>query len=118
MGNVISSVHVRFEELRSLPAGAINKNTFTPIGLPFEYPVRILKITNLTDEDLYFSFNGETAQDVIASRGFCLYDYGSNRAKQPGFFEQAARTNIFVKAISAAPTVNSVHVTVIYASRN
>lgn len=118
MGNILSSVRVRFEEIKSLPAGAINDLSYVALGSAFENPVRILKITNLTDADLYISYDKKTAHDVIASRSFYLYDFCTNKASKAGYLEQAAGSQLYVKAIKSLPTINSVHVTVIYASRN
>ena len=117
MGNLLSSNRIRFENLRILYAGSVSVFVPTAVGLPFANPVRMLKITNLTDANLLISFNGVDFHDVVTERGFCLYDYGSNKADQPGFLEQALGDRLYVQAITAAPTTGAVYVTVIYASQ-
>jgi hypothetical protein len=116
MGNVSSSVRARYENLRSLAFGGIS-GTYAGVGTSFVYPVRILKVTNLTDKDLLISFNGVDDMDVCPANAFYLYDYGSNKADQGGFFEQAAGNRLYAKQASGAPTSGSVYVTVVYASQ-
>lgn len=118
MGHLTSSNRIRYEVLRSALSATISTMFSTPVGLPFTQPVRILKITNLTDSDLYISFNNVDYHDVISANGFCLYDYGSNKADQVGFLEQALGDRIWVRAITAIPTYGGVYVTVVYASDN
>jgi hypothetical protein len=116
MGNSLSSARVRYEPIRNLGFAAINAATFTAIGLPFANPVRILKITNLTDAPILISFNGIDSHDVVGANGFCLYDYSTNKADAAGFLEQAQGERVYAQAITALPTINGVYVTVIYAA--
>lgn len=114
--NVVSSAIVRFEGLRSLAFGGIS-GTYAGVGAKFANPVRVLKITNLSDANLLISFNGVDDMDVVGANGFCLYDWGSNKANQAGYFDQSAGDRLYVKQESGAPTSGSVYVTVIYASQ-
>lgn len=116
MSNLVSSVRVRYEPLRSLAFGDVTL-IYEPIGSPFANPVRILKVTNLTDEPLLVSLNGIDDHDVVAANGFFLYDYSSNRSQASGVLEQPQGDRIYVKGIVDVPGIGSVYVTVVYASQ-
>lgn len=116
MSNALSSILARYEDLRSLAFGDIS-GIYAAVGTPFANPVRILKVTNLTDANLLVSFNGIDNKDIVAANGFYLYDYASDRADMAGTLEQQAGTRIYVKQESDAATSGSVYVTVIYASQ-
>lgn len=113
---LLSAQKVRFEDLRIL-SGASLSGSFTAVGAPFANPVRMLKVTNLADADLFISFDGVTAKDVIASESAFIYDFCSNLTTQAGNFEFAVGNRVYVSLIGAAPTNSKdVYVTVIYAS--
>jgi hypothetical protein len=113
--NPSNAVIAGYEDLRSLAFGGIS-GVYAAVGTPFENPVRMLKVTNLTDADLLISFNGVTDKDVIAAGSAFIYDYASNKAEPGGGLEQPAFQRLYVKQATAAPTLKSVYVTVIYAS--
>lgn len=110
-----NSVIVRWEDLRSLAFGGIS-GTYAAVGTPFQNPVRMLKVTNLTDADLIISFNGVDDKDIVAASSAWIYDFASNKAEPGGCLEQPAYERIYVKQATGAPTQKSVYVTVIYAS--
>lgn len=116
MSNLVSSVRVRFETLRSLSFGGISA-VYAGVGLPFSNPIRILKVTNLTNENLLVSFNGIDDMDVVAANGFFLYDYGTNKSDAAGLLEQPVGDRVYVKSEDADPTLGSVYVTIIYAAQ-
>jgi hypothetical protein len=116
MSNLVSSVRVRYEPLRSVAFSDITAN-YEAVGLPFANPVRILKVTNLTEEDVLVSLNGIDDHDVVAANGFFLYDYSSNRSNAAGLLEQPQGDRIYVKAESTLPTTGNLYVTIIYASQ-
>lgn len=116
MSNLVSSIRVRFENLRSLGFASII-GTYTGVGTPFANPVRLLKITNLTNANLLVSFNGVDDKDIVAANGFTLYDFGTNQTASAGNLEMAVGDRVYVREESAAPTSGSVYVTVIYASQ-
>lgn len=115
-GHSLASGKVSYEVIRTLAAGGIDAIHFYPVGLKFDHPVRVLKITNFTDVNLYISFNGVDTHDVIGANGFCLWDYGSNKADQSGLLEQDLGERVYIKAIGALPTLGAVYVTAIYAA--
>ena len=116
MSNLASSIRVRYEPLRSLGFGGIS-GTYAGVGLPFANPVRILKVTNFTDENILVSLNGIDDHDVVAANGFFLYDYASNKGSMAGLLEQPQGDRIYVKSESANPTVGNLYVTIVYASQ-
>jgi hypothetical protein len=112
-----SALRVKFEEVRYLAFGFIGLN-YVATGAPFANPVRMLKVTNLTNADLLISFNGIDDHDVIAARSAFIYDYGSNKIIPAGILEQPAGGIIYVKEYSSPAISGGVFVTVIYASTN
>lgn len=115
MSTILSAIRLRFEPLRSLAFGSIT-GTYAGVGTPFVHPIRLLKVTNLTDENIIVSFDGITDHDVVAANGFFLYDYASNKADQAGVLEQSVGTRLYIKAESALPTLGNLYVTVQYAA--
>lgn len=113
---LLSAQKIAFENLRSLAAGSIT-NSYVGIGASFANPVRMLKVTNLSDSDLIISFDGINDQDVIAGSSAWIYDFCSNMSTQSGNLEFSVGKRVYVKYISGAPTNGKgVYVTVIYAS--
>jgi len=113
--SLANSIKVRFEAVRELAFGSIS-GSYAIVGTPFTKPVRLLKVTTLSNGDLMISYDGVTDHDVVASGGFYLYDYGSNRSNTAGNAEQSVGEAVFVKTIGAAPTSGSVYVTLMYLS--
>jgi len=116
MGNLASSVRAAFEPLRTLDWDIVGFG-YEAVGLPFANPVRILKVTNLTDEPLLVSFNGVDDHDIVAANGFFLYDFGTNKSDSGGLLEQSQSTRLYVKAATNVPDTGAVYVTIIYASQ-
>jgi hypothetical protein len=116
MSNLASSILVRFEPLRSIAFGSIS-GTYTGVGAPFANPIRLISIDNFTDENVLISFNGTDDNTVVASNGFKLFDYNSNKGEKAGLLEQPQGTRVYVKSESSNPSLGHVYVTVIYASQ-
>src|SRR5277367_1282019 len=108
MANLVSSVRVRYEPLRSIGFGAIT-SSYQAVGLPFANPVRILKVTNLSNQSMLISLNGIDDHDVVAGNGFFLYDYGTNKADAAGLLEQPQGDRIYIKAPSTLPTTGTIY---------
>lgn len=111
--NLLSAIRIRYEALRSLNFSGIS-GTYATVGASFANPVRLLKVTNLTDATLLVSFDGITDVDVVPANGFYLYDYGSNKSDQAGAAEQSIGDRIYVKSETDDPTMGNVYATVIY----
>lgn len=116
MSNLASSARIRFEPLRSITGISIT-SSYQGVGLPFVNAVRILKVTNLSDEPIFISLNGIDDHDVVAANGFFLYDYCTNRSSVGGILEQPQGDRIYVRAVGTLPTLGSLYVTVVYASQ-
>jgi len=118
MSNLASSIRARYEPLRSVLFSGIS-SVYAGVGLPFENPVRILKVTNFTNVNILVSLNGIDDHDIAISNGYFLYDYSSNKSSAGGLLEQPLGDRIYVKAESAdnLPTSGRVYVTVVYASQ-
>jgi len=115
--NLVSSARIAFEPLRTLAFGGIT-NVYAAVGTSFANPVRLLKITNMTNEDIIVSYNGVTDNDVVIASGFTLYDYCTNQSAKGGLLEQPVGDGVWVKRAGAAnPTSGNVYVTVIYAAQ-
>ena len=114
--NVVSSIRVRYEALRSLGFASIGVG-YVAVGSAFSNPVRILKVTNFTDANLIISFNGIDDHDVVAANGFYLYDFGTNKSTSGGLLEQPAGERVYVRQEDVAPTLGNVYVTLVYAAQ-
>lgn len=114
--NLVSSIRVRYEELRVLDFASIGA-AYVAVGAAFSNPVRILKVTNFTDANLIISFNGIDDHDVVAANGFYLYDFGSNKSTAGGLMEQPAGERLYVREETLSPSSGNVYVTIVYASQ-
>jgi hypothetical protein len=111
-----NSTRVRYEPLRSILYSSITTG-YLPIGTPFANPVRILKVSNFTDQPMFISIDGITNHDVVAANSAYVYDFGSNKSDSAGLFEEPQHDQLYVKAVGTLPASGSVYVTVIYASQ-
>ena len=120
MGNLLSSMRAKFENLRTLAFGSISDASYTAVGASFANPIRILKISNTTDINVFISFDGvlSNAMDVVVPNGFVLYDLSTNKASQAGALEIPSGSTVYVKRIGATTaTIGDIYVTAIYASQ-
>ncbi len=117
------SSSVRLDTLRSASAAMIAASTgsYISLGSVFAHRMRIIKIVNETDADMFISFNsssiaplsnGTQDNDFIPSGGFILYDFTSNSDSGDPFVFQNG-TQIWIR-YSTAPTTKSVYLTTVY----
>jgi hypothetical protein len=106
-----SGIQLRADAQRSLAFGSIGAS-YAAIGSAFGFPMRIIKVDNLTDATLQFSFTGNTDHFVLPAGGFLLVDVCTNEVQTQGFFISTG-TTIYVKR-SGTPTSGSVYVTTFY----
>lgn len=108
-----------FDVLRSAGFAAIGVN-FVLVGTLFTVPPRLLKISNFTNINLIISDDGINNKDIVASNGFCLYDFGSNKDSRTGLLQMPMAyppVGIWVKQeTGVAAASGNVYVTVVYAS--
>jgi hypothetical protein len=105
----------RFDALRTVAAGSIT-GSYAALGAPMAYNMRILKITNSTDGNLFISFDGTTDNDFVTAGGFVLYDFSTNanNVSNSDSFVLATNTQLYVK-YSSVPSTGAVWATGIYA---
>ena len=108
-----TNIKAKFIEAQ-IVASPIDIAPYVKLGDPLEQPVRILKISNTTDQGIILSTDGVTIHDYIASNGFVLYDLGTNRADMGATLQFAAGTQFWV-ASEALTTTGNVILTGIYA---
>jgi len=97
---------VVFEELRELGFASITAS-YTPMGLPTNSHVRLISISNSTEEDIYISFDGITDHLRLTSLSFKLFDLSSNKVRDDGLFIEVG-TQVYVKYVSNLGTQGSV----------
>ena len=118
------STQVRLDMLRNASATAIAaaSGDYIALGGPFTHRMRMIKIVNDTDGDMFIGFNslttppasdGTADNDFVPSDGFVLYDFTSNSESTGSPFVFAAGTQIWVR-YSTTPTTKSVYLTTIY----
>lgn len=101
---------VRVDALRTLAAGSIS-GTYAILGSAFSHQMRLVKLTNNTNGDLTFSFDGVLDNIFIPSGGFTLFDLTTNHtSNEPTFIFQSG-TQFFVKG---TPSTGSVYLEAIY----
>jgi hypothetical protein len=100
------------DTLRTLAFGAIGAG-YTAVGAVFDFPMRIVAIKNLTDEDLLFSFNGVTDHEIVPEESGVILDLCANNANHSSAFI-AKGTIIYVKHNGVAPTAGSVAISTYY----
>ena len=105
------SIRLVPETIRSLAFGSII-NTHTGIGTEITNPIRILRVQNLTNAILWFSYDGVNDHEALAANSFLLLDIASNKTGNHGFF-LAEGTRIYVRR-NGIPTSGAVYVTVYY----
>jgi len=107
------SIKAKFIEAQ-IEASPIDIAPYVKLGNPIDQPLRILKISNTTDQGIILSTDGVTIHDYIASNGFILYDLGTNRAEMGSTLQFAAGTQFYI-ASEALTTTGNVILTGIYA---
>lgn len=109
----------RYDELRELGFASFNPAAYVAVGAVFSNAVRILKIWNTSDVDLYVSFDGVTANDYVPAGTGGVLDICANRNDPVGNLEQPAQQQVFVlPADAAVATYGRFTVTIVYGSTN
>jgi len=107
-------IRFRMDTLRVLGFAAIGAG-YTAIGASFANPVRIIKLTNLTDKAVIISFNGATDQSILPAQSFTLYDLTTNKVRDDGFFIDVGTVVYAKQGPSGAPASGSVYLETVYA---
>jgi len=101
-----------FEPIKTLAFGGISA-VYASVGTPAAHEIRIFKIVNNTQGDLYFTTNTGEDQMFIASGSFTLYDVQVNVGPPDDKFVFPVGTQFSVKQITA-PVSGSVYIELIY----
>lgn len=107
----MSSNIARVDALRSLGFASIS-GTYAAVGTPFAHAMRVIRIINATNGDMFFSFDGTTNNLFLPSNSFVLYDISSDDDPTDQF-RLSKGTQMYVKQ-STAPTSGSVYIETIY----
>lgn len=106
-----SSVVV-FGTLRSVAFGSIT-GSYTALGSPFAHPVRIIRIINNTNTDVFISLDGTNNNMYLPAGTFVLYDFTTNRELISPYFVIPNGTQLYIK-YNTSPASGSVFVETIY----
>lgn len=107
------AIRLGIEPVRSLAFGSIVAE-YTGVGTEITNPVRILRIQNLTNALLWFSYDGVNNHEALAPNSFLLLDITANKSREHGYY-LAEGTRIYAKR-NDTPTSGDVYVTVYYGS--
>lgn len=110
-----NAIRVQYEPIREVDNGDI-AGIYTAIGTPFLHAIRMVRIVNTTNADVFISYDGSTDHDIVPQGGFVLYDYGTNKAENAGILEQAKGTQPWVRLVSGAASSGSLFLIAIYAA--
>jgi hypothetical protein len=114
----MASFVAKYDYIRTLPAASILVG-YTQLGAPVAYPIRLIKVKNLTDADLLFTMDTSEDQFIVPSGAGEVIDVTSNtfNTNLTGIFAFPIGTTFHVKQVSyEAPKTGSVYVEVIYGS--
>lgn len=109
-----NGIQVRADAIRSLGFASIS-GVYAAVGTPFVHNNRLLKMDNLTDAVIMFSFDGINDHFIVPSQSFVLLDLTSNLQDPSGQFVMSMGTQMYVKAVGANPTLGSVYISAIFA---
>ena len=100
------------ETMKSLAFGSIGAS-YVAIGT-LSFPARLLIIQNLTDKNMFFSFDGINDHLVLSATDRVILDITGNSAFNENF-SIGKGTKIYVKQ-GAAPTTGSVYISSFHAA--
>lgn len=108
----------KYDAIRTLGFASVS-GSYTGIGSPASFPIRIIKFTNQTNADLYISDDGTTDCDIVPAGGFVLYDFGSNKSNMSGSLDFPRYTRFYARtATGSNPTSGTLYLSIIYAYDN
>lgn len=102
---------VIFDTLRSVAFGSIGA-AYSAVGTATTVRARLINIKNLTDTDVFISFDGTNNHIVMPAGAGDVYDFTSNKVRDDGFFLPEG-TVFYIKRVAGAPTSGSVYIGVV-----
>jgi len=108
---------VQFDPLRTKAGtGGVILATYTTIGGALTHPVRVFKITNNTNGDLFFSIDGTNDHLFVPANSFTLYDLSTNAPPVKNLDNLLLGIGVqFYVRYSTVPSSGAVYIEVIYA---
>lgn len=114
------STIVRVDVLRSLANGGISAN-YAVLGGAFTHRMRLVKITNNTNGDLFVAYttgntpasDGSADNSFVPAGSFVLFDFSSNSEQTGSPFVFQVGTQVWIRQ-STAPTTGSVYIECVY----
>jgi hypothetical protein len=103
---------LRIDTVRTAAFGAIGA-AYSAVGTAITDPCRIFCLTNITDQDVFFSIDGVNNHFIVPSNSFKLIDITANKVRDDGFFLPEG-TVFYVVRAGAAPTVGAVYIEVLH----
>lgn len=97
-----------FETLRTVAFGAIGAG-YSAVGAAFTEPVRLLGITNTTDQNVFFSDDGVNDKVIIPSGSGKVFDVTTNRTNQENLFLGEGRF-AYIRRAGGAPASGAVYI--------
>jgi len=106
------AIRLQYEPVREVLFSNIT-GAYSALGTPVKHQIRMIVFQNFMDQPVMFSFNGIDDHIPMVANGYMILDITSNKTIQQGFF-LAERQQVYVKQLSAPPTLGSVYVSVFY----
>ena len=110
---MISAIRVTADTIRSVLFSSIT-NSYLALGLVFANQVRMMRIVNATDGDIFISLDGVNNHFFVPAGSFVLYDFTANKTTSSSTFVLPVGTQLYIK-YSSAPSKLSVYAECIYA---
>lgn len=104
----------QFDAVRELAFGGISA-VYAPVGGPLTDHARIIRFANSTGVEIYISTDGVTNNLRLASNGFVLFDFSTNKIQDDGLFF-AVGTQFYAKQAAGAAASGTVWIEVVSAS--
>lgn len=107
--------------MTSIPVQVVDfgdiSSSFTAFGDAMPAPIRILKIQNTTDADIYISFDGFISNDVVVAGSGMVLDITTNKSIDQGMY-LPQETVFYLAYTGGAPTSGAVYLSAYYTVNN
>lgn len=113
MSSTLLFLKVQAIPVQTVAFGSVT-SSFVATGAAMPAPIRILKISNATNADIYVSYDGSTIHDAIPASSGMVLDFTANKTMPDGNF-LALGTKVYIKYVTA-PSSGNVYVSAYYSS--
>jgi len=100
-----------FETIRTVAFGGIGAG-FAAVGAAFGGPVRLIGITNLTNQNLIFSDDGVNDKVIIPAGAGKVFDISTNRTNQENFLLPEGAF-AYIRHAGVAPASGSCYIEIV-----